>query len=104
MTEDSCMFQNIPFCGWDINYIMNFCLVNQKSNKSLISIFKTLEIELMFPIEVFITPLSILLIWEISIPKSLASCSCVKPCSFLYFLRFLPKAIKNDDSSKYSTM
>lgn len=67
------------------------------------SIFKAFAIELMLTIEVFIIPLSILLIWEISTPKSKASCSWEKPFAFLCFLRFLPKAIKNAESFKYST-
>ncbi len=58
---------------------------------------------LMLPIEVLIIPLSILLIWEISNLKSMASCAWVKPFNFRCFLRFLPKAIKNAESSIYST-
>lgn len=74
-----------------------------KSNRFLTGIFRILEIALQLPMDVLIIPRSILLIWEISTPISLASCAWVNPCSFLTFLRFLPNAIRNSFSSKFST-
>lgn len=49
---------------------------------------RTEEICFIVKIDVLITPRSILLIWEISIPISLAKSAWVNPFDFLSLLRF----------------
>lgn len=82
--------------------ILKIVYFKGKSKRILIGTLRIFEIAWQLPIDVLITPRSILLIWEISTPISFASCAWVKPLDFLTFFRFFPKAIKNSFSSKYS--